>query len=163
MVWPCFRQLKGWRLLEHIDTPAKASKTSTTWPARSQISGPTVRAHCGIEAKRGSDGCPMPSPKCRRPSQPGTVPHLTPTDPTPVLDWPPKPPLLLTESQSEDLGEYIVCVSKRLQGVGFERLVAERQGRLDFSSGMLVDLPRKASTFLQHIKHHSATLSLSLG
>jgi hypothetical protein len=120
-----------------------------------------VRKHGGLEATIGSDGCPMPSPKRRRPNnKPGMVTRPTPPDPTSVLEWPPKPPLLLTATQSEDLGAYIDRDSKRLQEIGFERLVAERRGRSDFSSGML-DLPHKASTFLHHLKHHGATVSLS--
>jgi hypothetical protein len=71
-----------------------------------QLPGPTVREHDGVPAPRAPDGCLLPPEAKRRRSRHQPM-NGTPLDPTLVMEWPPSPPLVLSESQSEDLGTYI--------------------------------------------------------
>jgi hypothetical protein len=82
-------------------------------------------------------------------------------DPTSVTpEWPPAPPLiLLSERQSEDLGEYIARDAKCLEEVGFENLVAMRRQQSDFYPGVR-KLRHKAARFLDHLRKRRANVAL---
>jgi hypothetical protein len=77
-----------------------------------------------------------------------------------VMDWPPEPPVILTEQQSEDLGEYIERDAQRLDDLGFTRFVAERRKQSDFHPGVK-DLPHKAARFLDHLRKRGANVTLA--
>jgi hypothetical protein len=123
-----------------------------------QLPGPTVREHGGVPAPRAPDGRLLPpEAKWRRlRHQPMDV---APSDPTSVMEWPPSPPLVLSESQSEDLGTYIKRDSRRLERVGFSQLVEEQRQRSDFSSGVR-QIPHKAARLLDHLRKRGANVSL---
>jgi hypothetical protein len=53
-------------------------------------------------------------------------------DPQYVINWPPKLPLVLIETQSDDLGLYITCDSTCLYEVGFAKPVDKQQGQFNF-------------------------------
>jgi hypothetical protein len=92
---------------------------------------PAVHTHGGTTAELSPKGVPLPILKRRRVSQPPPpqgrqMPQaLAESDPCLVLEWPPQPPVILSEKQSEDLGEYIDRDADRLEEVGFEQLMAE--------------------------------------
>jgi hypothetical protein len=67
---------------------------------------------------------------------------------------------MLTTHQSNDLGRYIVRDSKRLLEVGFDQLVAERQGRSDFHPKVKL-LNHKAAMLLEHLRVQGAGVTLS--
>lgn len=81
------------------------------------------------------------------------------SDPTSVMDWPPSPPLVLSEQQSNDLGTYLARDSKRLEEVGFETLVNERRKRSDFSP-RVCELRHKAARLLDHIRKRGVSVAL---
>jgi hypothetical protein len=83
-----------------------------------------------------------------------------PLDPTSVTEWPPKPPLLLTAEQSDDLGTYIVRDTNRLTEIGFEKLVEERRQRSDFHP-TVTRLQHKAARLLNHLRKRGASVTLS--
>jgi hypothetical protein len=108
-----------------------------------QLPGPTVQEHNGVPAPRAPDGRLLPPEAKRRRSRHQPM-KVAPSDPMSVMERPPSPPLVLSESQSEDLGTYIKRDSRRLEQVGFSQLVEERRQRSDFSSGVR-QIPHKAA------------------
>jgi hypothetical protein len=112
----------------------------------------TLRIHGGTTATQATDGGLLPTLKRKRiqgPAQRGPSP--TRADPTSVTEWPPSPPLLLSEAQSENLGTYIDRDTKRLGEIGFAKLVSERRKRSDFSPGVR-KLRHKAARLLDHLQ-----------
>jgi hypothetical protein len=82
-------------------------------------------------------------------------------DPMSVTKWPQAPPLtILSERQSEDLGEYIARDAKCLEEVGFENLVAMRRQQSDFYPDVQ-KLRHKAARFLDHLRKRGANVALS--
>jgi hypothetical protein len=82
-------------------------------------------------------------------------------DPTSVTEWPLAPPLILSERQSKDLGEYIARDAKCLEEVGFENLVAMCRQQSDFYPGVRKLRHKKAARFLDHLRKRGANVALS--
>jgi hypothetical protein len=77
-----------------------------------------------------------------------------------VLEWPPNPPVVLSEQQSEELGEYIDRDAKHLSEVGVARLVSERRKQSDFHPSVH-KLCHKAAHRLDHLRKRGANVTLS--
>jgi hypothetical protein len=143
--------------------PRESVGPSSSIPAHSIV--PAVRTHRGTTSELSPEGVPLPVPKQRRVSQPGPprLPNaraLAESDPCSVLEWPPvQPPVILSEKQSEDLGEYIKRDADRLEKVGFEQLVAKRRGRSNFNPGVGKTC-HKAARFLEHLRKRGANVTL---
>ena len=111
-------------------------------------------------------GLPLSSP------QPKRQRLAAPTPPCPTPGSRPSPaassfaasnretPLILSEVQSENLGEYIVRDSSRLIDVGFEQLVRERRKRSNFHP-QVKKLRHKAARLLDHLHKRGANVTLS--
>jgi hypothetical protein len=84
-----------------------------------------------------------------------------PLDPNSVTEWPPKPPLLLTAEQSDDLGTYIVRNTDRLTEIGFEKLMEERRQRSDFHPNVKRLRHKAAAGLLNRLKERGASVTLS--
>jgi hypothetical protein len=69
-------------------------------------------------------------------------------------------PILLSDTQSDNLSEYIVRDSSRLLDVGFEQLVAERRKCSNFHPGVKA-LNHKAARLLDHLHKRGASVTLS--
>ena len=111
-------------------------------------------------------GLPLSSP------QPKRQRLAAPTPPCPTPGSRPGPasssftasnletPLILSEVQSENLGEYIVRDSSRLIDVGFEQLVRERRKCSNFHP-QVKKLRHKAARLLDHLHKRGANVTLS--
>ena len=71
-----------------------------------------------------------------------------------------KTPLVLSETQSENLSEYIVRDSSRLLDVGFEQLVREQRKRSNFHP-QVRKLCHRAARLLDHLHKRGANVTLS--
>lgn len=121
----------------------------------------TLPIHGGTTATQATDGGLLPTLKRKRIQGPAQLgPSPTRADPTSVTEWPPSPPLLLSEAQSENLGTYIDRDTKRLGEIGFAKLVSERRKRSDFSPGVR-KLRHKAARLLDHLRKRGANVTLT--
>jgi hypothetical protein len=86
-----------------------------------------------------------------------------PGDPTSVTEWPPQPPLLLTEEQSDNLGTwYTIHDMQRLMEAGFKKIVEERMQRTDFHPRVKKLRHKATARLLNHLKEGGSNLALSI-
>ena len=130
---------------------------SSSGPSSLNLGPTTVRQHGGALAPQGIDGSLLPQQKRRRINT-ETQPRPGPVSKTDAA--PHQAPLLLSEAQSEDLGEYILRDSSRLRDIGFENLVREWRKRSNFHPE-ISQLRHKAARLLNHLHKRGANVTLA--